>query len=106
MKSKAEIIKIVQDAMSGGPEKIVQSLMDEGCIDSSYVSEEDMGEGEGKDMENEGGLSDMAEDMKEYEIPKGMPLGEARGIAVKFAMRGPKGKEKGKEKGGMPFGKE
>lgn len=103
MKTKAEIVKIVQDAMSGGPEKIVQSLMDEGCIDSSYVSEEeDMGEGEG--MENEGGPSDMAEDMKEYNIPKGMPLGEARGIAVKFAMRGPKGK--GKEKGGMPFGKE
>lgn len=103
MKTKAEIVKIVQDAMSGGPEKIVQSLMDEGCIDPSYVSEEEgMGEGEG--MENEEGPSDMAEDMKEYAIPKGMPLGEARGIAVKFAMRGPKGK--GKEKGGMPFGKE
>lgn len=111
MKTKAEIVQIVQDAMAGGPDAIVQSLMDEGCIDPSYVADEgDMGEAKPEDMEDEGGPPDMAEDMKEYEIPKGMPLGEARGIAVKFAMRGPKGKEKGKEKdkekGEMPFGKE
>ncbi len=36
---------------------------------------------------------------KEYEIPKGMPMGEARGIAVKFAMKG-----MGKDKK-PPFGK-
>lgn len=109
-KTKAEIIEIVKSNMSGGADKIVQALMDEGCIDAAYVKDEgdmeDMGEMPESDMgemENED-TGDMAtgEGGEDYSIPKGMPMGEARGIAVKFAM---KGMDKGKGKKPPPFGK-
>lgn len=107
MKSKAEIIQIVKDNLSGGADKVVQALMDEGCIDASYVSESDDMPGE------DAGMGDMEEDTgdmptgespnDDFSIPKGMPLGEARGVAVKFAM---KGMDKGKDKKAPPpFGK-
>ena len=108
-KSKAEIVEIVKSNMSGGADGIVQALMDEGCIDTSYVKDggmEDMGEmpeSDMGDMENEDtGDMGTGEGSKGYEIPKGMPMGEARGIAVKFAM---KGMDKGKGKKAPPFGK-
>lgn len=111
-KTKAEIVEIVNSNMDGGADKIVQALMDEGCIDAAYVKDEgdmedmgDMGEMPESgmdDMEEDAGDMRTGEGAKDYEIPKGMPLGEARGIAVKFAM---KGMDKGKGKKGPPFGK-
>lgn len=91
MKTKAEVIKTIESAMDGGADSIFKALMDEGCIDKDYVKDEpeEMGEDEGTEEEDKG----------EYGIPKGMPLPEARGIAVKFAMKG-MDKDKGK-KGGM-----
>jgi hypothetical protein len=92
MKTKAEIIDIVKGALSGGPDKIVQALMDEGCIDASYVEEDMGGEGESKDegpeieIEKPDGMGGESE--SEFAIPKGMPMNEARGVAVKFAMKG------------------
>jgi hypothetical protein len=65
--------------------------MDSGCIDKDYVKDESEG------MEDEG---TEEEDKGEYGIPKGMPLPEARGIAVKFAMKG-MDKDKGKKGGPM-----
>lgn len=105
-KTKAEIIEIVKSNMDGGADKIVQALMDEGCIDAAYVSDEkemeDMGEMEDMDEMEEGEPTEESPGpSKEYEIPKGMPMGEARGIAVKFAMKG-MGKDKDKK---PPFGK-
>lgn len=91
-KTKAEIVEIVKQAQSGGPEKIVEALMSEGCIDSEYVIEEgeEMGEEGEAEMEIEAEppeVMGMGEE-SEYAIPKGMPLPEARGVAVKFAMKG------------------
>jgi hypothetical protein len=101
-KSKAEIVQIVKDNLSGGADKVVQALMDEGCIDASYVSDEGMGdEGMMSDMGDED-TGDMKTGDEDYSIPKGMPMGEARGVAVKFAM---KGMDKGKGKKAPPFGK-
>lgn len=89
MKTKAEIIDIVKGALSGGPDKIVQALMDEGCIDASYVQDEGMdGEGEGTEIEVEKPDGMGGESESEFSIPKGMPMNEARGVAVKFAMKG------------------
>lgn len=93
MKTKAEVIKTIESAMDGGADSIFKALMDEGCIDKDYVKDES------GEMENEESPEDMKEDEGEYGIPKGMPLPEARGIAVKFAMKG-MDKDKGK-KGGM-----
>ena len=109
-KTKAEIIEIVKSNMSGGADKIVQALMDEGCIDAAYVKSEgdmeDMGEMPESDMgemeDEDTGDMGTGEGGEDYSIPKGMPMGEARGIAVKFAMKG-MGKDKGKKP--PPFGK-
>ena len=106
-KTKAEIIDIVKSNMSGGADKIVQALMDEGCIDASYVSGEmpeekpEMSEAEMPEEEDTGDMATGESPADDYSIPKGMPMGEARGIAVKFAM---KGMDKGKDKK-PPFGK-
>jgi len=111
MKTKAEIVEIVNSNMGGGADKIVQALMDEGCIDSSYVKDEgdmgDMGEMPESDMDmEEEDTGDAMTGGEDYSIPKGMPLGEARGVAVKFAMKGmDKGKDKDKGKKPPPFGK-
>lgn len=102
-KSKAEIVQIVKDNLSSGADKVVQALMDEGCIDASYVSDEGMDDDKGmmSDMGDED-TGDMKTGEEDYSIPKGMPIGEARGVAVKFAM---KGMDKGKGKKAPPFGK-
>jgi len=107
-KTKAEIIEIVKSNMDGGADKVVQALMDEGCIDAAYVKDEgmkDMGEMPESDMgmeDEDTGDMKTGEGGEDYSIPKGMPMGEARGIAVKFAM---KGMDKGKGKKAPPFGK-
>lgn len=93
MKTKAEVIKIIEDSMDGGADAIMKALVDGGCIEKDYITDYDKMGGEGEDESTE------EEDKGEYGIPKGMPLPEARGIAVKFALKG-MDKDKGK-KGGM-----
>jgi len=43
MKTKAEIIKYIEDAMDGGADSIYESLVSEGCIEPSDSGKEEEG---------------------------------------------------------------
>ena len=65
MKTKAEIVKYIEDAMDGGADSIYEALVSEGCIEPSDSGEED------KEDEGYGSSSDQKEEPKE---PSGSAL--------------------------------